>query len=112
MDLKPILSILLFLGILFMGCSQEDACKPRDITFCLDEHRMWSCVPDGNPEKGSPSYIIEVLDCRTLGTGSNPYCVTNLWEDGTRGSTHCRTEPRRSSGNREDVGTNVEADTD
>src|SRR5690554_5609099 len=109
MDLKLVILILFSLGVALVGCVEEDACKPRNIAFCLDEHRMWSCVPDGNPEKGSPLYIIEVLDCRTLGTGSNPYCVTSLSEDEMRGSTQCRTKPKRSSGN-EDAGNDVDAD--
>jgi len=116
MDLKPILSILLFLGILFMGCSQEDACKPRDITFCLDEHRMWTCAPDGNPEKGSLPYIIEVVDCRTYAGGQKPYCVTKITEDGTRGSTYCRADPNWPPNSNKDAGDatshDIESDED
>jgi len=116
MDLKPVIVILLCLGFFLVGCADEDACKPRNIAFCLDEHRIWKCVPDGNPEKGSPSYIIEVVDCRISTQGRTPYCVTNLWEDGSRGSTHCRTEPMRYSNNTEDAGDatshDIESDED
>jgi len=112
MDLKLVILILLSLGVALVGCAEEDACKPRDIAFCLDEHRIWKCAPDGNPEDGIPPYTIQIIDCRTYASRQKTYCVTNFWEDGTRGSTYCRAEPRRSSDNREDVGTDVEADTD
>ena len=115
MDLKLVILILLSLGVALAGCAEEDACKPGPLTFCLDDHRMWTCAPDGNPEKGSPPYIIRIIDCRISTEGRNPYCFTFLGEEnGQRGGTYCLNDPNFGSGdfnNMSDATSNdVEAD--
>lgn len=93
MKIKSVVLILLLSWIAIAGCGDEnnDTCKPRDLIFCFDKHQIWTCAPD-DASAADPVYTDQLIDCRQLNDGQKPYCGTEFNDDGSRGSTECRTE--------------------
>jgi|SRR5690554_578975 len=94
MKIQPMIIISLFLfSVSMAGCGDDnnDICKPRGLSFCFDKHQIWTCAPE-DPSAETPVYTNQIIDCRQLTDGQKPYCGTEINDDGSRGTTECRTE--------------------
>jgi|GEM_PF-5688530 len=88
-----IIIVLSLFSISMAGCGDDngDICKPRGLSFCYDKHQIWTCAPE-DASAAEPIYTNQIIDCRELEDGQKPYCGTETHEDGSRGTTECRTE--------------------